>query len=71
MTENNGEQDPYKWGLIYYSKNDSRTFVPQRYGFGYTLNFATPGAYIVLLLIIGLITFTKIYTADLPSHTGH
>ncbi|MCE1199443.1 MAG: DUF5808 domain-containing protein [Marinilabiliales bacterium] len=50
-------QDPdhYKWALIYWNRQDRRLFVPKRLGIGYTLNFANPLAYLVLLLLAGAI----------------
>ena len=45
--------DNYKWGIFYYNPMDSRTILPKRNKwFGWTLNFARPKAYLVLLAII-------------------
>ena len=50
----------YKWGVFYYNKNDSRIFVPKRYGFGYTLNFGKPYVIIGFILIL-LILFSQVF----------
>lgn len=36
------------YGMFYYNANDRRVMVPKRYGWGATLNFAQPEAYLVL-----------------------
>ncbi len=57
----NVDEDHYwKGGLIYYNPNDPSIFVEKRFGVGWTLNFARPIGYLILvgpLLIILLITF--------------
>ena len=30
----------WKWGIVYYNKHDYRLWVPKRYGWGWTINFA-------------------------------
>jgi uncharacterized membrane protein len=37
---------------FYFSRQDSRTFVPRRRGYGTTVNFARPGALWFLLLLL-------------------
>lgn len=45
--------DNWKWGAIYYNKNDKRLFVPKRNpNMGVTLNFALPLSFLVLIVII-------------------
>ena len=47
------------WGMIYYNKNDSRSFVETRAGLGVTSNMAKPGikyTTIIVLLLIFLLT---------------
>ncbi|MBS2537860.1 hypothetical protein KGQ20_34415 [Catenulispora sp. NF23] len=48
-------------GLIYYNRGDSRTVVPKRYGFGRTLNYARPLAWVltVLPIVIGAVAAHK------------
>lgn len=49
------DPDNYKWGIFYFNPKDSRFIVPKRNtGMGWTLNFANPYAY---LIIIGIILF--------------
>jgi len=47
----------WKWGLIYVNPEDTRLWVPKRYGGGWTFNFAHPRAkvYMVLLLALPLV----------------
>ena len=43
----------YKWGIFYYNPDDNRVFVPKRLkALGWTLNFANPYSYLVILGII-------------------
>ena len=51
-------KDPNNWklGLIYYNKEDKRTFPPRKYGWtGWTVNFANPTSIIVTVFVIILI----------------
>lgn len=62
MNRNKAPDDPnrmindpgnYKWGIFYYNPGDSRFIVPKRNRLmGWTLNFAHPFSYLVLLSII-------------------
>lgn len=47
-------KDPGNWkGPFYYNRKDYRLLVPKLYPFmGWTLNFASPHAYLMLLAII-------------------
>jgi len=48
--------DNYKWGIFYYNPRDERTVLPKRNpGFGWTLNFARPAAYLFLLAILAIV----------------
>jgi len=48
----------WKWGIFYFNSADSRIFVPKRIAsLGWTLNFARPGTY---LLILGFILFVAL-----------
>ncbi|MFJ7726844.1 DUF1648 domain-containing protein [Neobacillus sp. NPDC097160] len=54
------EDDYWKGGLFYFNKNDPSIFVEKRFGIGWTLNFANPIGYLVVivpLIIILLISF--------------
>jgi uncharacterized membrane protein len=42
--------NPANWHLtFYFSREDSRIFVPRRIGYGQTVNFARKGTYLFLL----------------------
>ncbi|KAA0127485.1 hypothetical protein FY557_12755 [Chryseobacterium sp. SN22] len=45
----------WKFGLFYYNKKDKRVFPPERYGFGWTVNFANPRSVIAFSVILILI----------------
>ena len=47
-------QDPgnYRFGLFYSNPDDPRLWVEKRVGIGWTLNFARPAAFLVLLLML-------------------
>jgi uncharacterized membrane protein len=50
----------WKGGIVYFNKNDPSIFVEKRFGVGWTLNFANPLGYIIVLgplFIILLIAF--------------
>lgn len=50
------DEDQYwKGGLFYFNKNDPSIFVEKRFGVGWTMNFANPKAYFILLGPIVLI----------------
>lgn len=42
-------------GLIYFNKNDPSIFVEKRFGVGWTLNFANPIGYLIILLPLAII----------------
>ena len=42
----------WKLGLFYYNPDDAAVFVEKRIGFGYTVNFARPAAWILLLITL-------------------
>ena len=49
------EKGNYKAGFIYFNRQDSRVFVPKRFGIGYSFNFANPVTWIILAVLIGVI----------------
>jgi uncharacterized membrane protein len=60
MTKNTDVNDPenYKWGLFYFNPDDLRGVVPKRNRrMGWTLNFAQPLAWVIIL---GIIAFAVI-----------
>ncbi len=44
----------YKWGFFYTNPKDPRCFVPRKTGTGWSLNFANPYSF---LIIVGIIIF--------------
>jgi uncharacterized membrane protein len=42
----------YKWGIFYYNPLDPRFYVRKRSGLGYTFNFASPYALLILAAIV-------------------
>jgi uncharacterized membrane protein len=43
-------------GILYFNRKDSRLLVPKRfYGLGWTLNFANPFTYVLLIVIVLII----------------
>jgi len=60
FTDPVGNSKNYKWGFFYCNRADSRTIVPKRFGFGYTLNFSKSYVTIGFCLII-LIIFYQVF----------
>ncbi len=60
---NNMSKDPGNWrGPFYINKKDPRLTVPkQDPTLGFTLNFASPFAYIMILAIIAIVVVTTIF----------
>ena len=60
--KNNSTNDDahWKWGIIYFNKDDKRIFPPRRIsGFGWTINFANPLsilAFVAIFAVVLLIT---------------
>lgn len=50
-----------KGAFFYYNKEDSNFFVPKAYGIGWTVNWANPISWVLILVIIGVIVFRKIF----------
>lgn len=52
------DPDNYKWGIFYYNPRDSRIFLPKRIPLmGFTLNFANPYSYLILIMLLAVILF--------------
>jgi uncharacterized membrane protein len=49
------EEDHWKWGFIYYNRDDKRIFLPKRTGLGITFNFAQPASIILTVAILIII----------------
>lgn len=55
---NNPEK--YKWGVFYYNAEDPRVIVPKNIQLmGWTLNFAQPGAYLIVVGLVFLIVIVS------------
>jgi uncharacterized membrane protein len=50
------EPDNYKWGIFYFNPQDSRIFLSKKIPImGFTLNFANPYSYLILILLLATI----------------
>jgi len=49
------DDDQYWRGFFYYNPDDPEPFVPKRYGWGWTLNFAHPAAKAIIGALIGIV----------------
>ncbi|BFT72639.1 DUF5808 domain-containing protein [Paenibacillus sp. P36] len=47
----------YKLGIFYYNPDNKSIFVPKRLGLGWTINFARPISWIIILAILGFVIF--------------
>jgi len=53
----NEDPSTIKWGIFYFNPKDDRVIGPKRTkGLGYTLNFARPATYFILI-VVGLSIF--------------
>lgn len=67
LQEMNRDDDQFwKFGMIYYNKNDPSIFIEKRFGVGFTINFANP---IAIFLLVGLFILIGIF-AVLPNILG-
>lgn len=60
--------DDEKWvlGIFYYNRSDPSTFIEKRMGIGYTLNFARPLAWVLLLGILLFVGLTLFFSFHAP-----
>lgn len=42
-------------GIIYFNRDDADLFIPKRYGWGWTVNFAHPGGKLILAVMLLMI----------------
>jgi len=59
--------DPKNWrfGIFYYDKEDKRLLPPKRFAWmGWTVNFANPWSYGILILILALAMLTRFLFPD-------
>ncbi|GAA4638669.1 DUF5808 domain-containing protein [Actinoallomurus vinaceus] len=50
----------YRWGLVYYNRDDPALFVSKRFGVGWTLNMARPLSWVLLGATLVLITMSSL-----------
>jgi uncharacterized membrane protein len=54
----NTNPENYKWGIFYFNPEDPRVIVPRNIQWmGWTLNFARPAAWLIILAFIALFIF--------------
>ena len=54
------DDDHWKLGIFYVNRDDASLFLPERFGIGWTLNFARPAAWAI---IIGMLLVTAAFIA--------
>jgi len=59
----------YKFGSLYYNKNDPALFVEKRMGIGLTLNFARPAGKVIMGILVALIVAIFVMLAFIPGMT--
>lgn len=45
------DDDNWKWGMFYYNPDDPSLWVEKRFGIGYSVNFARPGAWVIIAIL--------------------
>ena len=62
--DNSTEPKSNWWGPFYFNLNDARVFLPKRWGWGWTLNFASRWTYAILfapaVLAAGVVAATRL-----------
>lgn len=48
------DDEHWKWGLFYYNKDNPELFIEKKFGIGWTVNFARPGIWIFLFIVVVL-----------------
>lgn len=54
-TVNRDDDRLYRWGIVYYNREDPSVFVPKRFGIGWTVNMARPATWVLLAAIVVLV----------------
>lgn len=54
MSKPNNTENPenWYWAVFYYNPADPTIWVPKRYGFGWTLNFANKWSWVIMACIV-------------------
>ncbi len=53
-TVNRDDDRLYRWGIVYFNRDDPAVLVPKRFGFGWTLNLARPVTWLVFAAIVAM-----------------
>ena len=61
------QESAWKFGMFYFNPRDAALFVPKRLGYGFTLNFARPAAWLVIAGFL-VLALTPLFFAH-SSHT--
>lgn len=56
------EDEHWKLGIFYFNPSDASVFLPERFGIGWTMNFARPAAWAVIL---GVVAVTAVFIGAL------
>ncbi|HYM05922.1 MAG TPA: DUF5808 domain-containing protein [Terriglobales bacterium] len=62
--------DCWRFRVFYYNPDDPAILVEKRYGIGYTLNFAQPAAWVMLIVILVCILVPVLWIRHLFSRVG-
>ena len=54
------DDEHWKLGILYLNRDDASLFLPKRFGIGWTMNFAHPAAWAIIL---GLIAASALFVA--------
>lgn len=54
--EKQDKESEHYFLFIYWNPQDKRVFVPKRWGYGWTINFANPVSIAVLVVLVVLVT---------------
>jgi uncharacterized membrane protein len=52
-------------GLVYYNPSDAAIVVPKRFGWGWTLNFARPVAWVYLAVVLAFVVGVMLLTSKM------
>ena len=59
------DDEHWKLGVLYVNRQDASVFLPKRFGFGWTLNFARPAAWAIVVGFVGLTVAFVVLVANL------
>lgn len=44
--------------MFYFNREDSNIFIPRRYGYGFSLNYASPVSWLIILALVSYFVWT-------------